>query len=133
VSEKFSPVIVPHDVIGGAKPIDPRLGLLQLATSAKPPSPLPLRQQTTISSDDIEDISDGEKETDLEERLRALDEKFEKWTGSTKQVAVTPSSCPQTPVTGRNIDCHNNLFFVIFIIFCSPDLVRNTQLQFGIE
>jgi hypothetical protein len=101
VSEKSSPVIVPHDVIGGAKPIDPRLGLLQLATTAKPPSPSPLRQQPANTSDDIEDISDGEKETDLEERLRALDEKFEKWTGSTKQVAVTPSSCPQTPVTGN--------------------------------
>lgn len=109
VSEKSSPVIVPHDVIGGAKPIDPRLGLLQLAatTTAKPLSPSPLRQQPTNSSDDIEDISDGEKETDLEERLRALDEKFEKWTGSTKQVAVTPSSGPQTPVTGKNMSLKN--------------------------
>jgi hypothetical protein len=92
-----------HDS-GSAKPHDPRLGLLQLAMPSGPKSP------PRLANNDMEDISDGEKEPaetvslTLEERLRALDEKYEKWSGSTKQAvptpigASTPSATP-TPVS----------------------------------
>ena len=101
----------------GAKPHDPRLGLLQLAPApvhtpkSPPPQPPPLSLHL---DNDMEDISDSEKEPaepadlTLEERLRALDEKYEKWSGSTKHapaVATTPigSSTPSAAMTPTTI------------------------------
>ncbi len=90
---------------GGSKPHDPRLGLLQLAPAPAAAAP---KSPPRHSGNDIEDISDGEKDPvevvsqTLEERLRALDEKYEKWSGSTKHaVATTPvgSSTPSSTPT----------------------------------
>ena len=108
LTEKCPSIVVSpasHE-LGGSKPHDPRLGLLQLAPApASGPKSPPVHANI-----EMEDISDGEKESvvapvaqTLEERLKALDEKYEKWSGSARLATPicpsTPSSTPTTVTT----------------------------------
>ena len=130
----------PSESVISGKPHDPRLGLLQLKNqqqnshqASKHPTTLPLIKTNSLMND-IEDISDSDREEDhkeqeapssapndasrtptvtnnppapvkdpalmsLEERLKALDEKYERWSGSAYKVASSGTPSQQTPAT----------------------------------